>query len=399
MEVRYLEAFLKVIGKKSKKIVLEVTEKDLQEIQKIEQTTNHDFKAIEYWMRSKLPKELENWIHFGLTSQDATNIAQALMITGALKEVIIPKLEEIHKCTIALAQQYKGTPMLARTHGQSASPTTFGKEMAVFASRLKRQLKQLKEHKLTSKLNGATGNYNALAIAYPKTDWIAFSKKFITSLGLEPNLITTQIEPYDNQVELFDTMRRINMILIGFDQDIWRYISDGWIVQKAVKGEVGSSTMPHKINPIKFENSEGNLGIANALFGHFALKLPISRLQRDLTDSTVQRSIGTAFGHALVGYQNIIDGLSRISVNGIAMREELERHPELLAEAIQTILRREGIPMPYEQLKELTRGKQITQADITAFIDSLDVSGKIKQELHKLRATNYTGIASKLAKL
>ena len=254
-------------------------------------------------MRSKLPKELENWIHFGLTSQDATNIAQALMITGALKEVIIPKLEEIHKCTIALAQQYKGTPMLARTHGQSASPTTFGKEMAVFASRLKRQLKQLKEHKLTSKLNGATGNYNALAIAYPKTDWIAFSKKFITSLGLEPNLITTQIEPYDNQVELFDTMRRINMILIGFDQDIWRYISDGWIVQKAVKGEVGSSTMPHKINPIKFENSEGNLGIANALFGHFALKLPISRLQRDLTDSTVQRSIGTAFGHALVGYQ------------------------------------------------------------------------------------------------
>ena len=289
--------------------------------------------------------------------------------------------------------------MLARTHGQSASPTTFGKEMAVFASRLKRQLKQLKEHKLTSKLNGATGNYNALVVANPKIDWIAFSKNFITSLGLEPNLITTQIEPYDNQAELFDIMRRINMILINFDADIWRYISDGWIVQKAVKGEVGSSTMPHKINPIKFENSEGNLGIANALFGHFALKLPISRLQRDLTDSTVQRSIGTAFGHALVGYQNIIDGLSRISVNGIAMREELERHPELLAEAIQTILRREGISMPYEQLKELTRGKQITQADITAFIDSLDVSGKIKQELHKLRATNYTCIASKLAKL
>ncbi|MEK7615807.1 MAG: adenylosuccinate lyase [Patescibacteria group bacterium] len=371
--------------------------KDAEQIKKLEATTNHDFKAIEYWMREKLNLKLSNWIHFGLTSQDATNIAQALMLRDALQEVIVPALEEILSELRLLSTTHYALPMLARTHGQPASPTTFGKEMAVFVHRLERQVKQLRGFKLTAKLNGATGNYNALVAAYPKIDWIAFSKKFITSLGLEANLITTQIEPYDNQIELFDVLRRINMILIDFDQDMWRYISDGWIVQKAIKGEVGSSTMPHKINPIRFENSEGNLGIANALFQHFALKLPVSRLQRDLSDSTVERTIGTAFGHALVGYRNIIDGLGRIAVNQDAMREELEQHPELLAEAIQTILRREGVTMPYEQLKELTRGKQITQQDITKFIDSLNVDGKTRQELHKLRTTNYTGLASKLA--
>lgn len=396
MEEAYLVALGDVLKLKFKKF--KPLEVDAEAIKKIENTTNHDLKAIEYWMREQLPKELGNWIHFGLTSQDATNVAQAMMIRDALNDVMIPLLEEIHSCLIALSQQYKGTPMMARTHGQPASPTTFGKEMAVFASRLERQLTQLKAHKLTAKLNGATGNYNALAVAYPNIDWIAFSKKFLTGLGLEPNFLTTQIEPYDNQIELFDTLRRINIILIDFNQDMWRYISDGWIVQRAVKGEVGSSTMPHKINPIKFENSEGNLGIANGLFGHFALKLPVSRLQRDLTDSTVERAIGTAFGHCLVGYRNIIEGLGRIAVNEAAMRQELENHPELLAEAIQTILRREGIATPYEKLKELTRGKQVTQEDITAFIDGLDVDKRIKAELHKLRATNYTGLAAKLAR-
>ncbi len=396
-----------------RKLAEKFSNADAEAIKKIEETTNHDLKAIEYWMRDNLPKELGNWIHFGLTSQDATNIAQALMLRDALNEVMIPSLEEIHKCLIALAQQYKGAPMLARTHGQPASPTTFGKEMAVFASRLARQLGQprrfgrgpdpqasgLKNFKFTAKLNGATGNYNALAVAFPKVDWLTFSKKFISGLGLEPNLITTQIEPYDNQAELFDTLRRINMILIDFDQDIWRYISDGWIMQKAIKGEVGSSTMPHKINPWFFENSEGNLGIANALFNHFSMKLPISRLQRDLTDSTVERAIGTAFGHCLIGYQYISKALERIAVNEVAMREELERHPELLAEAIQTILRREGIAMPYEKLKELTRGKVITMEDISKFINELDITDRIKKELHALSPSSYLGISSKIARI
>src|SRR3989344_202006 len=301
--------FLKAITKKNvPDLAKNFSSKDAQEIKKIERTTNHDFKAIEYWIREKLPKRLGNWLHFGLTSQDATNIAYALMITDALKEVIIPALERILNVIRDTCYMFRDTPMLARTHGQPASPTTFGKEIAVFASRLQRQLKQLKSWKATSKLNGATGNYNALAAAFPQTDWIAFSKKFVTSLGLEPNLITTQIEPYDNQAELFDILRRINMVLINFNQDMWRYISDGWLKQKAVKGEVGSSTMPHKINPIKFENSEGNLGLANALFAHFAAKLPVSRLQRDLSDSTVERSIGSAFAYSFIGYQSLLDG-------------------------------------------------------------------------------------------
>ncbi len=399
MECEYLQVLSDVLKLKFKvpDLAKHFSATDAQAIKKIEATTNHDLKAIEYWMREKLPEKFGNWIHFGLTSQDATNVAQALMIKAALEEVMLPSLEKILKELRVLSVKNKNVPMLARTHGQPASPTTFGKEMRVFVHRLERQFTQLKKCKLSAKLNGATGNYNALVAAYPKTDWIAFSKKFLTSLGLEPNLHTTQIEPYDNQIELFDIMRRINMILIDLDQDIWRYVSDGWIVQKAVAGEVGSSTMPHKINPIKFENSEGNLGIANALFGHFALKLPVSRLQRDLTDSTVSRAIGTAFAHTLVGYANLSDGLSRISINAAAMLTELQSHPEVLAEAIQTVLRREGIPMPYEKLKALTRGKTLTLIDLHLFIDELDIDATIKAELEAFTPENYIGLAGKLA--
>lgn len=401
METEYLISLgerlrFKSLKFKVRNLAENFSNRDAEKIKKIEQTTNHDFKAIEYWMRSKLPKELGSWIHFGLTSQDATNIAQAMMISGALKEVIIPFLQKIHNSLKSLCTTHYALPMLARTHGQPASPTTFGKEMAVFVGRLRRQLDQLKKHELTAKVNGATGNYNALVAAYPKIDWIAFSKKFITSLGLEPNLVTTQIEPYDNFAELFDTLRRINTILIDFSQDMWRYISDEWVVQKPIAGEVGSSTMPHKINPIQFENSEGNLGIANALLIHFSQKLPISRLQRDLSDSTALRNIGSAFAYSLIAYHSLQNGLDRIDVNESAMRKALEAHPEVLAEAIQTILRREGVPMPYEKLKALTRGKTVTMQDIHVFIDGLKVSDTMKRELKALTPETYTGLAEKL---
>jgi adenylosuccinate lyase len=295
--------------------------------------------------------------------------------------------------------------MLARTHGQPASPTTFGKEMRVFTARLEKGLAGLESIKIQAKLNGATGNYNAHVTAFPKVDWIAFSKKFIESLNktrtqkLEPNLVTTQIECHDSYVAVFDTIRRVNTILLDFNQDIWRYISDEWIVQKKKEGTVGSSTMPHKVNPIKFENSEGNLGVANALFEFFARKLPVSRLQRDLSDSTVERNFGVAFSHSLIAYEYLLKGLSQISVNEKKIREELEIHPEVIAEAIQTILRREGVKMPYEQLKALTRGRKVTLEDFRKFIDGLDVSEKVKKELRKITPLNYTGLASKLTSI
>ena len=293
--------------------------------------------------------------------------------------------------------------MLARTHGQPASPTTFGKEMKVFANRIEKQSNILKNIRISVKFSGATGNFNAHLVAYPKVDWVKFARNFIGSLNknrkikLELNILTTQTDPHDSEAEIFDCLRRINTILIGFNQDIWRYISDEWLAQKAVQGEIGSSAMPHKINPIDFENSEGNLGIANALFEFFARKLPISRLQRDLSDSTVERSFGTAFGHTYLAYVSLLKGLSKISVNKEKMKEDLLAHPEVIAEAIQTILRREGIKMPYERLKELTRGKQTTLLDIHKFISTLEVNDKIKKELLKITPENYTGLASKLA--
>ena len=371
--------------------------------------TNHDFKAIEYLIKDKLKatslKDCVEWIHFGLTTWDATHFAYALMISESLRDVYVPSLEKIIQTLNQLAKQSANVAMLARTHGQPASPTTFGKEIKVFSSRLKKQSDILKNAKISIKLNGATGNYNALAAAYPKVDWIKFSKKFTEQINkqrkanFETNLFTTQIEPYDSFIEIFDCLRRINTILIGFNQDIWRYISDEWVVQKPVEGEIGSSTMPHKINPWFLENSEGNLATANALFEFFGRKLPISRLQRDLSDSTVLRSIGVAFGHSLIGFAYLNNQLGRISVNKKKALEDLNAHPEVIAEAIQTILRREGVKMPYEQLKELTRGKQITLADIHKFIDTLGVSDKIKKELKAFTPENYTGLASRLAVL
>ena len=402
METEYLIALgeslkFKVEKFKVRELAKSFNRKDAEEIKKIELTTNHDLKAIEYWMRNKLPKEIGNWIHFGLTSEDATNIAYGLIVSGALRDVMIPALEKILESLKFQSLKFKGTPMLARTHGQHASPTTFGKEMAVFAARLDRQIKQIKAWRAPGKLAGATGNYNALVVAYPKIDWQKFSKKFVESFKLEHISLVTQIESHDGYAELFDNLRRINTILINFNQDIWRYISDGWIVQKKIEGEVGSSAMPHKINPIKFENSEGNLGLANALFGHFSFKLPVSRLQRDLSDSTVMRSVGVAFSYSIVGYSALLDGLGRITVNESVMRQALSEHPEVLAEAIQTILRREGVPMPYEKLKELTRGKTPALEDLKKFIENLEIDKKIKEELLTIVPETYVGLAEKLA--
>jgi adenylosuccinate lyase len=292
--------------------------------------------------------------------------------------------------------------MLARTHGQPASPTTFGKEMKVFSHRIKREIDHLLDQKILVKLNGASGNWNAHVVAYPKVDWMKFSDKFVADLNkkrmilLEINYFTTQIEPHDSYVEVFDRLKRINNMLIDFNQDIWRYISDNWLSQKPKAGEVGSSTMPHKINPIDFENSEGNLGIANALFEFFARKLPISRLQRDLSDSTVERSFGTAFGHSFLAYHSLLKGLGKISVNENKIKEDLLNHPEVVAEAIQTVLRRLNYPIPYESLKELTRGKQVSMNDFAQFIDNLKVSPKIKSELKKITPLSYIGLTTKI---
>lgn len=377
-------------------------------IKKIESVTNHDVKAVEYFIKEKLAKtslkDATEWVHFATTSEDTNNIAYALMIADSLERVMIPKIKSIVKELRALSTKYKNLPMLARTHGQSASPTTFGKEMFVFVARIEKRLKGHEGIKIQAKLNGATGNWNAHMAAYPAVNWPKFSQDFINSFNkgrnqkLEANLITTQIECHDSYVAVFDTVRRINTILLDFNQDMWRYISDSWVTQRTKAGEVGSSTMPHKVNPIDFENSEGNIGIANALFEFFARKLPVSRLQRDLSDSTVERAFGTAFGHSYLAYVMLEKGLSKIAVNENKIKEDLLAHPEVVAEAIQTVLRRENYPIPYESLKELTRGKQVTMEDFAKFIDTLKVSEKIKAELKKFTPLTYTGIASKLVK-
>lgn len=380
-----------------------------EKIKKEEAVTNHDVKAVEYFLKEKLLKtslkDSVEWIHFALTSEDINNISYALILSDSLEKVLMPSIQEIIFNLNKLALKHKNLPMLARTHGQPASPATFGKEIKVFVSRLERQLENLKNTKVEAKLNGATGNYNAHIVAYPKVNWLKFTRNFIAQLNnlntrtlkLEPNLITTQIECHDSYAAVFDGFKRINTILLDLNQDIWRYISDGWIEQIPKKTETGSSTMPHKINPIDFENSEGNLGIANALFEFFARKLPISRLQRDLSDSTVERAFGTAFGHSYLAYGSLLKGLGKIKVNEEKIKEDLNKHPEVVAEAIQTVLRREGVQIPYEKLKELTRGKQVALKDIHNFINSLEISEKIKKELLKITPENYIGLAEKLA--
>ncbi len=379
--------------------------------------TNHDVKAVEYFLKLKLAgtslADVSEWIHFAITSEDINSLAYAAMLADALEMALIPSLEEIQSTLNGVAIEHASTAMLARTHGQPASPTTFGKEIRVFESRLMRQYERLRKSLILVKFSGATGNWSAHIAGAPDVDWMEFTRKFVESFNVAPktehkkktgvirielNDVTTQIEPHDTYAELFDNLRRINIIFTDLSQDMWRYISDGWIGQKAKEGEVGSSAMPHKVNPIDFESAEGNLGIANALFNHFSNKLPISRLQRDLSDSTVLRVFGTAFAHSLIGYSALARGLSKISVNAEVMLQALQAHPEVIAEAIQTVLRREGVAVPYEKLKSLTRGKEIAMADLEQFIDALDVDAKIKKRLKEFTPENYIGLAAEIAK-
>ncbi len=370
-----------------------------EKVKEIESTTNHDVKAIEYYIQGKTKKALHPWIHFALTSEDVNNLSYSLMWKDGLNQTYLPTLQSINKELKKLARKYKNASMLALTHGQPATPTTFGKELAVFCARLDRQISQIKTHKLLGKFSGATGTWSAHMTAYPKTNWTGFASKFINSLGFEPNLVTTQIEPHDSLAESYRQVVLVNSILTDLCRDMWSYISRGILGQKKVAGEVGSSTMPHKINPIQFENAEGNMGIANALLNHLSLKLPISRMQRDLTDSTTLRNHGVALGYSYLALQNILKGLNRITINKAQMAKELENHWEVLAEAIQTILRKSGKPDAYEKLKELTQGQSINVESIAEFVSELKVSDEDKQTLISLTPAGYIGLAPKLVDL
>jgi adenylosuccinate lyase len=370
-----------------------------EKVKEIEATTNHDVKAIEYYIQGKVKKSLHPWIHFALTSEDVNNLSYSLMWQDGSKQVYQSSLQLVNKELKKLARKYKEASMLALTHGQPATPTTFGKELAVFCSRLDRQIGQIKSHILLGKFSGATGTWSAHVAAYPNVNWRRFASKFIKSLGLKPNLITTQIESHDSLAESFHQVVRINSILTDLCRDMWSYISRGILVQKKVAGEVGSSTMPHKINPIQFENAEGNMGIANGLLNHLATKLPISRIQRDLTDSTTLRNQGVALGHSYLALQNILKGLSRITINKVQMSAELNNHWEVLGEAIQTILRKSGKQDAYEQLKSLTQGQSINAESMAEFVSGLKISDEDKQTLLELTPELYTGLSSKLVDL
>ncbi|SOC81469.1 adenylosuccinate lyase [Salinimicrobium sediminis] len=381
-----------------RKIYSNFSTEDALEIKEIEKTTNHDVKAVEYFIKDRFDKlnlsQFKEFIHFGLTSQDINNTAVPLSIKEALEDVYNPALNDLLEKLEQLATDWKEIPMLARTHGQPASPTRLGKEIKVFVVRLKEQLKYLQDIPNAAKFGGATGNFNAHKVAYPKVNWKLFGKDFVEgSLGLYHSFPTTQIEHYDHMASLFDALKRINTIILDLDRDIWSYVSMDYFKQKIKKGEVGSSAMPHKVNPIDFENSEGNLGIANALFEHLSAKLPVSRLQRDLTDSTVLRTIGVPFGHTLIGFSSTLKGLNKLLLNEAKLDADLEDNWAVVAEAIQTILRREGYPNPYEALKGLTRtNEKINRDSISEFIGSLEVSEEIKEELRQISPQNYTGI-------
>ncbi|WP_020559245.1 adenylosuccinate lyase [Thiofilum flexile] len=371
---------------------------DAERIKTIERTTNHDVKAVEYFLKEKIASQPElakvsEFIHFACTSEDINNLAHALMLKGGIEQVIKPALQAIITKLTTQAHEYAAIPLLSRTHGQPASPTTLGKEFANVVYRLQRQLQQLNQIEYLGKINGAVGNYNAHLSAYPAIDWTAFANSFVTSLGLSWNPYTTQIEPHDYIAELFDNLVRINIILIDFSRDIWGYIALGHFKQKVVAGEVGSSTMPHKVNPIDFENAEGNWGIANALMTHLAQKLPISRWQRDLTDSTVLRTLGVGLGHSLIAYHSLQKGLNKLEVNTAHLSTELDQNWEVLAEPIQTVMRRYGIEQPYEKLKALTRGQKITPALLSTFIEGLDLPPSAKQDLLALTPQFYLGNA------
>jgi adenylosuccinate lyase len=380
-------------------IVSDFSEANALRVKEIEATTNHDVKAVEYFIKEQFKgnQELEavsEFVHFACTSEDINNQSHALMLRAARDEVVVPMMQQVVDAIAALARDFADQPMLSRTHGQTASPTTLGKEMANVVARLRRQLEQVKAVELLGKINGAVGNYNAHLSAYPDVDWQANAEAFVTSLGLTFNPYTTQIEPHDYIAELFDAVCRFNTILIDFDRDVWGYISLGYFKQKTIAGEVGSSTMPHKVNPIDFENSEGNLGIANAIMAHLAAKLPISRWQRDLTDSTVLRNLGIGFGQSLIAYQASLKGISKLQVNAVRLNEDLENSWEVLAEPIQTIMRRYAIEEPYEKLKALTRGQTITKEILAEFVETLELPEEAKQAIRDLTPQNYIGNAS-----
>lgn len=384
------------------KILEQFDESHAQRIKEIEAVTNHDVKAVEYWLKEQVKGDLElekasEFIHFACTSEDINNTSHGMMLNGAVYKVMLPKLEEVFNQLKDIALLNANIPMLSRTHGQPASPTTLGKEMANIAKRLERAIQNIKKVRMTGKMNGAVGNYNAHLSAYPNVDWESFSKQVVEErLGLEFNPYTIQIEPHDAMAELFDAYARANTILLDMNRDIWGYIAWGYFKQKTKEGEIGSSTMPHKVNPIDFENSEGNLGIANALLRHLSEKLPISRWQRDLTDSTVLRNLGNAFGHTLLAYDSALRGLKKLETNQSRIAEDLDNCWEVLAEPIQTVMRRYQVPNPYEQLKELTRGKSITKEGIQTFIENLDIPRDAKDYLLKLTPSNYVGLAVEL---
>ena len=379
-------------------IYTEFSEEDAQAIKEIEKITNHDVKAVEYFIKEQFDRlklaEYKEFIHFGLTSQDINNTSVPLSLKEAVVEQYLPQLETVIAKLQTLAQEWENIPLLARTHGQPASPTRMGKEIEVFSSRIQRQVAQLKNIPFSAKFGGATGNFNAHVVAYPKSDWLAFGNHFVNNiLGLDRSHPTTQIEHYDNLASLFDAMKRINNILLDLDRDIWTYISMDYFKQKIKEGEVGSSAMPHKVNPIDFENSEGNIGIANALLEHLSAKLPVSRLQRDLTDSTVLRNIGVPFAHTSIALGSLLKGLNKLIIREDNIEKDLEKNWAVVSEAIQTILRREGYPKPYEALKGLTRtNAAITRTSIAQFIDTLSISDDLKEELKAITPQNYTGI-------
>ncbi|MGC1550424.1 MAG: adenylosuccinate lyase [Rhodanobacter sp.] len=398
-----LPAFAAAQIEQLKAIAAQFSVEDGGRIKAIEATTNHDVKAVEYFIKERIGNDAalaqaKEFVHFACTSEDINNLSYALMLRDAREQVLLPAFDRIIAKLRELAHTNANLPMLSRTHGQTASPSTLGKELANVVARLERQRTQLAALEVPGKINGAVGNYNAHAITYPELDWRAFSQRFVESLGLDYNAYTTQIEPHDGVAEYCDAVRRANIILIDLARDIWGYVSLGYFKQALKAGEVGSSTMPHKVNPIDFENAEGNFGLANALLGHFAEKLPISRWQRDLTDSTVLRALGTAFGHTLVALESLQKGLGKLTINADRLAADLDASWEVLAEAVQTVMRRYGLPEPYEQLKALTRGQGITKESMRTFITGLDLPADAKQRLLDLTPGGYIGLATELAR-
>ena len=402
-EIEEVKPFSQETIKELDDAIANFDEADASQVKAIEARTNHDVKALEYWLKEKFDgnpeiKKASEFIHFACTSEDINNLSHALMLKGARTDVVLPFLNNLIVRMTELAQQLADQPMLARTHGQTASPTTMGKEFANVVYRLQRQQKQLVTNEMLGKINGAVGNFNAHLSAYPNVDWEKFAKQFVENLGLSYNPMTIQIEPHDYMAELYDNLSRINTILIDINRDIWGYVSVGYFKQKLKPGEVGSSTMPHKVNPIDFENSEGNLGLANAILRHLAEKLPISRWQRDLTDSTVLRNMGVAFGYTLLGYDSCLRGLNKLEINPVKLAEDLDNSWEVLAEPIQTVMRRYGYENPYDTLKEYTRGKAISKESLQSLITELKIPAEAKQYLMDLTPATYIGKATALVK-